>query len=138
MYTEKKAITLIIEHFQLNYQKIKDIKEIEEYIIHKLKHSFAVLRAWYRILEADEKLKQLNEKTKQKFLFVALMHDVWRFYQHDGKKISPNNIIDHWFMWYKILKNQAFTDSGVLLSIKYHNKSEEAFKELFLKKNILI
>lgn len=121
-YTENNAIEILLEHYNKEYAELEKIENNKHFFLHKIKHSFWVLRAWLLIIENDEILKDLDEKTKEKFLFSALLHDLWRFSQHDGKKILNENLVDHWLLGYGVLKNLWYTDAWVLLSVKYHNK----------------
>jgi len=80
-----KATNILLKYYHL--WRIFDNEIIIEYNNHKLRHSNWVLEIWRQILLWKE-FNKLDQKIKWKSEICFLLHDLWRFYQNNKKRIK--------------------------------------------------
>jgi HD-GYP domain-containing protein (c-di-GMP phosphodiesterase class II) len=111
------ASQIVLNAYAENIAKAKN-NEITRWLLHKVKHTFEVCGVLNDILLA-EKL-EFTARDQNNIICAAVLHDLGRFYQHDGERIIS---LDHGAEGVKRLQllNQ-FTDSVILFAIAEHNK----------------
>ncbi len=101
-------------------------EEIDNWILHKIRHTYWVWQEWQNIYLNDDYLKSLDQKIIDLCEVSAILHDVARFYQIDKNKkeiLYWDSVFEHWNVWFEMLKKTFFKDfPEVLLAVKYHNK----------------
>lgn len=110
------------------------------HITHKIRHSYWVLQVAQEIVSKDSYLKLQSEQLIKIFQITALLHDLWRFEQFNDEIVFKDSEFEHWDAGFKIAKDLWYTDSNILLWIKYHNKfisnsykEDELYKESSLE-----
>jgi len=119
-YSLTEMTSLFQKHIEIQNKKIQT-QEVLNYFNHKIRHTYAVLFEAQRIL-TWEKEEFNNEKIIKKAEIANLLHDIWRLYQNDWKRVLSNNEFEHWDFWFELLKEEGITDLSILFAVKYHNK----------------
>jgi HD superfamily phosphohydrolase YqeK len=118
-FQEATHFFLKIVHAEL----IKELPdEIRDYLTYKVQHSYGVLASAQKIISLDPALSLTKSETKREFEISALLHDIGRFSQHDGKRRLKNSEHPHGEIGYDILKRLGIHNPRILLSVKHHNK----------------
>ncbi len=108
---------ILLKHYNDGTNSTK-IESIRSYNNHKIRHSIGVLDYWRLILL---NIDNISSEYKKESELCFILHDLWRFYQNDWKKVLANNIFEHGDAWYNIAKKEWYLED-ICLSIKYHNK----------------
>jgi len=124
------AIEILQNHYQKQFANINHTDDNKNYFFHKIKHSYGVLQCAYRIIARDEFLSKQSEELKMRMIIWALLHDLGRFYQTNWERLLQNHEFDHWNASYNIMKQEGIEDVWLLLSAKYHNKHDDALKNI--------
>lgn len=120
-YSLNTATQVFVKHYA---DKISDptiSKDVFNWISHKIRHSYWVLDAFQRIAYSDPVLSNLDKDLIKKMEIASLLHDIWRFYQHDKEIVLGNRAFNHWLAGFEILVSEGYTDRWILLATKYHN-----------------
>ena len=120
-YSLNTATQIFVKHYA---DKISDptiSKDVFNWISHKARHSYWVLDAFQKIAMTDPILSKMDSSIIKKMEIASLLHDIWRFYQHDKEVVLNNKEFNHWFAWYEILLSEGYNDPWILLATKYHN-----------------
>jgi len=126
-----KATELLNSHF-IKWMWKNPIEEIENYNLHKLRHSVWVLEVWRMILVLI--WKEINSKLRKKCELIFLLHDLGRFYQNNWERLLNWKEFDHWEKSYEIMKKEWFL-AELNLAVKYHDKI--SYTPLFKEKEYL-
>lgn len=118
LYSLTFATSLFVDTY--NKQDCEKI-EIKKYNSHKIRHTFWVLEIGRGLLIKIQKNKTLDKEIMNKAEICFILHDLWRLYQNDWKKILENTQFDHWDKSYEIVKDNNYS-LDICLAIKYHNK----------------
>lgn len=97
-------------------------KEILRYNTHKIRHTIWVLEKWRDILL---KMNIQDKKIKNIADISFLLHDIWRFFQNNKKRVLSWTEFEHWDWGYGYIKTHYKKDNNyiiVALAVKYHNK----------------
>lgn len=118
-----KASLLVLDAYAKQMALIGVEEEIQSYLIHKIKHTFAVAYC-IRDLMMNEKtlIGVLSKEDRELVELSAVLHDLCRFYQFDenGKYMKD---FKHGEEAVKILKdNPEFNDPKLLFAIGQHDK----------------
>ncbi|MDR3126421.1 MAG: HD domain-containing protein [Rickettsiales bacterium] len=62
-------------------------EEIQKFLIHKLRHSFDVAYIACDMMLREPELARLRDRERNIVELSAILHDLGRFYQHDGKAV---------------------------------------------------
>ena len=142
-YSLTKMTSLLEKHYEKQYKLIKNNKEIVNYNNHKIRHTYAVLFVAQKIMTYEKDIFN-NENVIKKAEVANLLHDIWRFYQNNWKRILSWEEFEHGDIGYEILKQEWITDLSILFAVKYHNKininwlyDEKEFQKSNNKKEII-
>lgn len=118
MYSLTQATNLLLKSSADNANK-----DIRDYNIGKIRHTFWVLEIWRSILLKIKENTNLELEIINKAEICFILHDIWRFYQNNWDKVLQNKYFEHWDKSYEIVKNNDYS-LDICLAIKYHNKFE--------------
>lgn len=97
-------------------------EKVRDWILHKMRHTYAVLHSVQTIISNDPVLVRLSREDKEVIESAALLHDIGRFSQHDGENILSNAEHPHGDVGYRMLSERGVTHPAVLLGVKTHDK----------------
>ena len=114
----KSAHAVLHRHFHQQYA-LAEQPPVKKYLAHKFEHARDVLNTGREILQHTNQV--LQEQLLTRLEIALLLHDIGRFYQHNGKQILTDKQFDHGLSAYRILRREGYTDPHVLLPIRFHN-----------------
>ena len=97
---------------------------VQEFLIHKIKHTFQVAHEIMNILFHEKELyNSFDKQDKQLVEISAILHDLGRFYQHqNGQRIIPSTQFEHGTVAVNLLKKHPkFNNPMLLFAIGEHN-----------------
>lgn len=121
MYSINLATKILVNHYSKQLEKSKN-PILLKWLCHKIRHTYGVLDVAQKIINTDKNLYLLGSEIKRNMELWCLLHDIWRFYQHDGNNLISTSKFDHGDKWFEILVDEWVDIKSVLLSVKYHNK----------------
>lgn len=118
------------------FKQIQNQNEvIQNWLVHKLKHTFQVASNIMDIFFQEKEIFKLFSEEEKNFVeIVAILHDLGRFYQYKNGEIIDNNEFDHGKYAVELLKTDSrFNNPIILFAIEEHNKIQINYENPYYK-----